>query len=894
MAELRAFVFSDLAGSVRLKRQMPGASDAERDAAFVERVLSPHRQFIDDLIDVHGGRVVSTAGDGHFLVFGNAVAAARWAIDLIDRHAAQSTDDNPELKVEVRLSVHVGAPQLDPRDSHNFVGKTVDYAARLNDLAGGGQILVSRATVALLEDAGLDGVRFHLHGRRRLKGIGEVEIFELLPGEKPPGQLRAVPDEPTPRQWTVLQPSSQLSQLDTQTALAAAPLTDTRIDKYHLVQNIGSGGMGDVWLARHPQFDQPRALKVIKAHLVTGGGGQIVRRFYREIKAIGALSHPNIVVAIDSSLPEDDTHYLVMEYVDGVSASDLVARTGPLSVADACEVIRQAAIGLQYIHRQGLVHRDIKPSNLMITSVDDSAVPTTGLRSPGHSARQPLVKILDLGLALLVGEDHDRLTRLDHGAMGTAMYMSPEQWQTTSVDIRSDIYSLGCTFYHLLTGRPPFYDSDYRPQRAHELAPVPPLPKPLHCPAEVERAVRRMLAKRADDRFATPGEVAEALAPFCSNQHLVPLVERVRGRGGDVTHGFAASDTQVASGPYSDTARGRPATSPSPVSRRNWLLTGGAILSAAVVGGGVIGWQRFADFRRRERRQLRAPTLATAAQFAASQVATEIATRFRILDEAAGTKLLQDQLTQIAAAPNDVALWEPVQTWILREKSLHSEETPSESWFVDDIRGTQVARAPESDKSIGNSYAHRDYFHGQGQDLPKGTTDVTPIAEPNQSAVYESTSTRKLKVAFSVPVSNGARPIVDRRVVGVLAMSVDLGDFEVLEKQLPENLEVVLIDLRQDTIEDEPKRGLILHHPDLPKRQPGTPPIRLSDKLLTRADELLASPREDNAPLVLDDYADPLGGGRTYWGAIHPVVIRRRNDADIDTRWMVLVQELAE
>jgi hypothetical protein len=544
------------------------------------------------------------------------------------------------------------------------------------------------------------------------------------------------------------------------------------------------------------------------------------------------------------------------------------------------------------------VHRDIKPSNLMVASVDDSSLPSSGLHASDDAKQQPLVKILDLGLALLVGDDHDRLTRLDHGAMGTAMYMSPEQWQTTSVDIRSDIYSLGCTFHHLLTGWPPYFDSDLRPQRAHERAPIPTLPRELQCPKPVERTMQRMLAKRPEDRFQTPAEVVEALAPFCNDNRLVEAVKRVRGTiASDITRGPSASDTQVASGAYSDTARGRPgsASGRQRMSRRKWIVAGGTALAVAGVGGGLIGWQEYANYRQRERRGLRAGNLATSAKFAASEVADEIDTRFRILSQQARTELVQEQLSAIANAPGDTSLWKPLQTWINEEKLSHSQETPSESWFINDIRGIQVARAPKSDASIGENYSHRDYFHGQGHDLPDGATDVAPIASQHQSAVYESDTTQRLKVAFSVPVGNGAPLPVDRRIVGVLAMSVDLGDFEVLEKELDSNLEVVLIDLRTDYIEDEPKRGLILHHPQLPARKPGDRPARLSAKLLARIDELLDNPPEENSLRLLTDYPDPLGrDSRPYWGVVQPVVGRRGIDKGRDTRWLVLVQEVVD
>jgi class 3 adenylate cyclase/tRNA A-37 threonylcarbamoyl transferase component Bud32 len=479
MAELKTIVFTDIVRSVDLKSEMPGQSDTERDIAFIEQILTPHRQRIERNLAALGGRVVSTAGDGHFLVFSDTVSAARWAIGLERSHRDEPIRTPAGRPVAVRVSMHLGIPQIDPNEPNNFIGKPVDYAARLSDYATGEQILVSRSVVAVLEDAGMDDVRFHNHGRHELKGIGRVEVYELLYDGNRPRSPRTRPRESYARQWTVLPATMGLTDLrdprehgrPQQPSSHSHPGTDVvpaRLGNYELEQRLGSGGMGDVFRARHVQFNRVRAVKVIKQQFVDAGHNDIIRRFYHEIKAVGALEHPNIVVAIDSSSPTDDVHYLVMEYIEGVAADELVAETGPLPIADACEIARQAARGLAYIHEHGMVHRDIKPSNLMLTLARSEA--SAGFSSGAHKSgdNAAVVKILDLGLALLVGDDQQRLTVFDNRAMGTAMYMSPEQWKSSSVDIRADIYSLGCTLYHLLGGKPPFWESDLKPEKAHE------------------------------------------------------------------------------------------------------------------------------------------------------------------------------------------------------------------------------------------------------------------------------------------------------------------------------------------------------------------------------------------------------------------------------------------
>jgi tRNA A-37 threonylcarbamoyl transferase component Bud32 len=255
--------------------------------------------------------------------------------------------------------------------------------------------------------------------------------------------------------------------------------------------------MGVVYQARQTVMDRQVVIKVISKALLEHPDA--LERFHREVRAAAKLSHPNIVTAHDAE-QAGDLHMLVMEFVPGQNLAEVLQKKGPLPVAHACHYIRQAALGLQHAHEQGMVHRDIKPHNLMLTPKGQ-------------------VKILDFGLAKVVSENRPKqtLTAL-HSYMGTPDYSAPEQaTDARSADIRADIYSLGCTLYCLLAGRPPFQeDTAVQTILAHlqeEPAPLPELRPDV--PPALWAVVARMLAKDPARRYQKPAEVAQALAPFC-------------------------------------------------------------------------------------------------------------------------------------------------------------------------------------------------------------------------------------------------------------------------------------------------------------------------------------------------------------------------------------------
>jgi CHAT domain-containing protein/tetratricopeptide (TPR) repeat protein/tRNA A-37 threonylcarbamoyl transferase component Bud32 len=289
-----------------------------------------------------------------------------------------------------------------------------------------------------------------------------------------------------------------------------------RLGPYEILAKLGNGSMGVVYKARHRELGKVVALKMLKREQADEVA---IARFKNEIRAVGRLEHPNIVVAHDAG-EFQGIHYLVMQYVDGMDLARLVDRCGRLSIQDACEVIRQAAIGLHHAYERELVHRDIKPSNLIL-------------------AADGQVRLLDLGLARSFGETPTDTLTAAGMLLGTADYLAPEQWDHPhAADVRADIYSLGCTLYHLLAGKAPFDDPTYRSvlskMRAHVKVPPPIKQQCPMIPARLSETLSRMLAKNPMDRFATPAEAASALEAFttgCDLPGLLKTAEDGKGRG---------------------------------------------------------------------------------------------------------------------------------------------------------------------------------------------------------------------------------------------------------------------------------------------------------------------------------------------------------------------------
>jgi serine/threonine-protein kinase len=283
----------------------------------------------------------------------------------------------------------------------------------------------------------------------------------------------------------------RFSQLQREAALAR------RFGQYQLKEQIGSGGMGEVYLAEHVLLKRPCALKRIRPG--QDNDPVTLARFEREVRATAELSHPHTVEIYDYGRAGDGTFYYVMEYLWGLTLEDLVRRDGPLPASRVVFLLRQVCEALEEAHSAGLIHRDIKPGNIFAAR---------------RGGQYDFIKLLDFGLVKAVARHDDPALSQADNVVGTPLYMAPEQFGDETPDARADIYALGAVGYFLLTGRPPFAaGTSYEIMIAHARDPVtPPSQTGAAVPADVEAVLLRCLSKEPSQRYQTAAALGEALA----------------------------------------------------------------------------------------------------------------------------------------------------------------------------------------------------------------------------------------------------------------------------------------------------------------------------------------------------------------------------------------------
>jgi eukaryotic-like serine/threonine-protein kinase len=352
----------------------------------------------------------------------------------------------------------------------------------------------------------------------------------------------------------------------------------TRINNYEIVSLIGEGGMGNVYLARHPLLDRGAAIKVLHEDL--SRDRLQVMRFFNEARAANAIRHPNIIDIIDvGSLPGSQRPYLMMELLQGESLARRLTRVGRLAIATAIDVARQTASALAAAHARGIVHRDLKPDNLFL-------VPHASL--PGRE----LVKVLDFGIAKLRGDvDGARVQTQTGLLMGTPPYMSPEQCQGVSaqIDHRSDIYALGILLFEMVCGAPPFQAEGFGDLLVMHLTRPPPPARSRNpaVPRVLDAIIQKALAKDPPERFTSMADLEAALAavPAPAADAPAPL-PRVDRPGPEARPTTGASRELEAFGEVSPDVEDRH----RPRSRRSLVL--GSLGMATLAVGGYLGLTR--------------------------------------------------------------------------------------------------------------------------------------------------------------------------------------------------------------------------------------------------------------------------------------------------------------
>jgi hypothetical protein len=529
---------------------------------------------------------------------------------------------------------------------------------------------------------------------------------------------------------------------------------------------------------------------------------------------------------------------------------------------------------IAFAHDRGVIHRDIKPANVMQGKFGEVVVLDWGLAAridrddrARSSGEQSIVMP-----TVAIGDEQPAVKR---GLSGTPAYMSPEQHDgARHVGAPSDVYGLGATLYHILTGQPPF-DGELPAIREQAMAGkvVPPSRVKRGVSQAIESICMKAMARDPVDRYESPLELARDvdnyLADLPVSSYREPLLRKLARW----------------------TRRHRSLTQMSVATLLLLLLTAGA--SSLLL-------HRMAN----DEYQARQTALLMAARLAAGTAALQIDARWRILEHESQNPALVDAIAAASSttAPPDEGRrpWTAIQTAVDAIAAANRDAVDAESWSVCDAKGVQVARWPLAD-TIGHSFSHRDYFHGGAGDLKPGTPSE-PLKEVHRSTVYESTSTGRLKVAFSAPIWREKAGSPGRTCLGVLVMAFDVG---VLFRSIDaiggwnaakQSYSVAVIDLRDDQVEGQPQPGLVLENPDLvrtdltgsTKAQYTRAPRKIVEQLKAASQRKpeFGEPPTFNAPtaIAFDAKVPTIA-------AAEPIVILGRPEHLANIDWAVLVHE---
>lgn len=650
------------------------------------------------------------------------------------------------------------------------------------------------------------------------------------------------------------------------------------------LQFHAKGGLGAVFVAEDSQLHRTVAVKFIHSKLLLDSAAR--QRFELEAELTGRLEHPGVVPLYGIGQSSDGRLFYVMRYIDGITLDDAIRQFHASPATNASErtvefhrllnAFVSVCQTIGYAHYRGIVHRDIKPSNVMLGRFGETIVVDWGLATP--VAREERFRITG-EKTLMPSSGNDAGTSSGGGA-GTPAYMSPEQASDLAPTPASDIYSLGATLFKLLTGANPVIGEtlsevkvniiDGRIKRVLDLRP--------DTPRALDAICRKAMARRPKERYETAIDLARDVQRYLADEPVSAYSESRSARVARFVR------------------RHRVATQVAAVG----LLACAAIVSVSTI------W--LAQLARKERMAYesasaahaaaeasRRENLATSANFLAKSVAQEIDLRWRILEAEAESpelrRLVQEYNATIGApAEADRPKLDAVQSWLQARYIEHRDAVRSASWVVVAADGTQLARVPASN-TIGQNFRHRDYFHGKGHDLEPGSPEsqnVGPLPDRivHMSAVFDSIATETLMVAFSVPIWSDYRERPERTRIGVLFMTVELGDFSTGHSAL-------LVDTRDDQFGG---RGLVLHHPEMGHREGGDKALRIAPDTLEQALRLRRNRRNNGRSVelardnLLEAFIDPVSNDSRL-AAIEPVIVHGRHASIGDTGWVVIAAE---
>ncbi len=677
------------------------------------------------------------------------------------------------------------------------------------------------------------------------------------------------------------------------------------------------GGLGMVFEATDVRLHRNVALKFMHSHLAEMPWAR--ERFLLEAEITGRLDHPGIVPVHGLGLTDSKRPFYTMRFIRGETFDLAIQRYHkPLTEQSASErslefrslIARFISVcnTLAYAHNCGIVHRDIKPENIMLGRYAETLVVDWGLAlavDRDETAKRS-------GEVTLMPSSGSQAGGSSGGPAGTPAYMAPEQARDCDhVNRHADIYSMGVVLYKILCGQLPFKNAN-SPLQLMELLQKGKFPKPSEIDPQIPKAVEaiclKAMATQAVDRYDTALDMAADLEHWLADEpvsvYREPRLTSIMRWVKNHQHiAFAIAGAVLI-----------------------------ALLSSLASAIGLGSYAQNESALRANAESARLQNLRTATQLAAGMVGQEINERLQLLERSAiDPKLVEQLLSHETAAENNESDF--YQNWLTKIGAESKESLEFDTLFLVDSLGIQLARFPlENGKTIGQDFSGRDYFHGRNDDVnaersrslnPNAVGNKPKVIErPHLSTLYRSSSDQSLKVALSVPIWNVEAGKPNRRVLGVLGMSIELNKFDNIlnEKFFGDNV-VELIDFRFDTLSGKPKRGLVLHHPALQKKNFQEAP-RLSDsqiqdflaKGVARLWEVqqtargnppvAASPYTGRAPAepiceIITDHIDPVDGtNKQSIAAFSTVWIANRASSNesggkrafLDTGWIVVVK----